>query len=200
MLHMRAKKANDGFALTAFPQAEKQINRMTEMINGFLNVSRLESGTLHLQFSNFDINELIREVVDEIKLSHSTHKFSFSSSDVLSVTADKDKVCHVLLNLITNAVKYSPEGVAIEISSQKNSTNAVIAVKDSGIGINDRDLEKLFTRYYRVEEVNTKYISGFGIGLYLCAEIIQLHKGNIWAESELRKGSTFTFTLPLDVE
>ena len=103
----------------------------------------------------------------------------------------------MISNLLSNAVKYSPKGKHIVVNCRQTDNAVQVSVKDEGMGIKNYDLEKLFDRYYRVESKHTAHISGFGIGLYLSAEIIHRHDGKIWADSESGVGSTFYFTLPL---
>jgi signal transduction histidine kinase len=170
---------------------------MTSMINGFLNISRLEAGKLLIEKKLFDMNQLLREVFEETQLIVNTHKVSLVQTGVVNVVADRDKISSVVSNLLSNAVKYSPKGKSITITSEIQQETAIVSVKDEGMGIQSQDLPRIFDRYYRVEGDDTRHISGFGIGLYLCAEIIGRHKGEIWAESEVGKGSTFYFSLPL---
>ena len=103
----------------------------------------------------------------------------------------------IMQNLITNAIKYSPAGGEIKIDTQVIANSVQVSVIDEGLGIAKKDISKLFERYYRVESKQTEKIPGFGIGLYLCGEIISLHRGKIWVKSEPGKGSTFFFSLPL---
>ncbi len=103
----------------------------------------------------------------------------------------------MISNLISNAVKYSPLNSIINVTYVTKDSNAVISIKDEGIGISKEDLPKLFEHYYRVKDAETRNIAGLGIGLYLCCEISKRHGGDIWAESEPDKGSTFYFTLPV---
>ena len=110
--------------------------------------------------------------------------------------ADRLKIGSVLSNLLSNAVKYSPHAKLVNVTCETIGNEVKICVIDEGIGISKEHIEHLFDRYYRVE--TKSQISGFGIGLYLSAEVINRHNGKIWAESELGKGSTFCFTLPLD--
>jgi len=170
---------------------------MSAMINGFLNISRLESGKILIEKSDFDIEELVREITEEQELSVTSHYISFTECAPITVYADRDKINSVISNLINNAVKYSAKDTAISISCTVNKNEVTISVRDEGIGIKPTDADKIFDRYYRVESNNTRHISGFGIGLYLSAEIIQHHGGRIWLESEPGKGSIFYFTLPL---
>jgi len=113
------------------------------------------------------------------------------------IYAYHDKIGSVITNLISNAVKYSPKGKEIDIKCEVIGSRAQVSVKDEGIGLKPQDKDKVFERYYRVETNHTQHISGFGIGLYLSAEIIHRHDGEIWVESESGKGSTFYFSLPL---
>jgi len=170
---------------------------MSNMINGFLNISRLESGKILIEKSHFDIEELVREITEEQELSVTSHYISLAECAPITVYADRDKINSVISNLINNAVKYSPKDTTIQVACAVNKNEITISVKDEGMGIKPSDADKIFDRYYRVESNNTRHISGFGIGLYLSAEIIQRHGGRIWLESEPGKGSTFYFTLPL---
>ena len=107
------------------------------------------------------------------------HKISFSPEGKLTVAADREKISQVISNFLSNAIKYSPKGSKILVTSKKRGNFVEVAVADEGIGIKPKDQEKLFQRFYRVENKRMKNISGFGIGLYLSSEIIQRHKGKI---------------------
>ncbi|MNK11551.1 Sensor histidine kinase YycG [compost metagenome] len=170
---------------------------MNTLINGFLNVSRLESGKIHLNQTSFELNDLIAETIDDTKLLAKSHPIEFAEGPKILITADKEKLGTVISNLLNNAVKYSPIGTLVTLSTEQTTDQVIIRVKDQGKGIQAHDLEKLFERYYRVESSENKHISGFGIGLYLSAEIIKRHEGKIWAESKLNEGTTFTVSLPL---
>jgi two-component system, OmpR family, sensor histidine kinase VicK len=197
VLGMKLKDMPDAFISGAMDKAGVQVKKMTNMINGFLNISRLESGKILIVKHVFDLNELIEEMIAETKLTVSSHNISFNGTGEIDVNADRDKIGSVISNLLSNSVKYSPKGKNIEVTCKKIGGYAQVSVKDEGMGIKPQDLEKLFDRYYRVETKHTAHISGFGIGLYLSAEIINRHDGKIWAESESGSGSIFYFTLPL---
>ncbi len=167
------------------------------MINGFLNVSRLESGKLHIDKAKFDFNELIHETITEMELTITSHRFVFNRTGTINLEADRDKIGSVLSNLLSNAVKYSPRGKLIQIAASIQGSEALVSVQDEGMGLKAEDRQNIFNRYYRVSSEHTQQISGFGIGLYVSAEIVQLHGGRIWVESEKGVGSTFYFTLPL---
>jgi two-component system sensor histidine kinase VicK len=197
ILYARAKKNQDDFALGALSKVIDQIKKMTGLINGFLDISRLESGKIHLEKSHFNLDELILENIDETSLLNISHRIIFKPCPQVPVFADRDKIASVISNIIGNAVKYSPEQTEIEVNCELDDNVARITVKDQGAGIAEKDVEKLFDRFYRVESEHTQLISGFGIGLYLCAEIIERHHGKIGVESKLGTGSTFYFTLPV---
>lgn len=194
LLLRKAEKSEDQFLKQAYVQSLKQVKNMTDMINGFLNVSRLESSKLHLDKTEFDFLELLKEIKEDYKIQHATHDLIFTLPQSVTVTADRLKISQVLNNLVGNAVKYSESGTTINISFEKTDGKITVMVNDKGMGIKSENLDKLFERYYRVEQQSI--IGGFGIGLYLSAEIIEAHGGKIWAESEFGKGSTFYFELP----
>lgn len=188
----------DEFLSGAMENANRQVRKMTSMINGFLNISRLESGQLFVEKESFGLGQLLQENLDEIRLTVNSHSFSLTGCDDIAVNADRDKISSVISNLISNAVKYSPKGKLIDVDCKIDGKTVVVSIKDEGIGIKPPDIHRIFDRYYRVENKHLRHVSGFGIGLYLSAEIIKRHNGKIWVESESGKGSTFFFSLPLD--
>lgn len=198
VLNAKLKNSSDNFIAGGLDKATIQAKKMSSMIDGFLNISRLESGKILIHKTRFNLDGLVRELIDETALTITSHKITFHPCEPVSIFADRDKIASVITNLLNNAVKYSPNGTPIKFRCTVKGDHVQISIKDQGIGIQPHDLEKLFDRYYRVESNNTKHISGFGIGLYLSAEIIRQHNGKIWAESEAGKGSTFYFELPID--
>ena len=177
----------------------KQVDYMNSMINGFLNVSRLDSGQMHMDKKNFDFQILLSEIEHEVLSTNHSRNFIFKSSGSLSLNADRDKVSQVIHNLIGNAIKYSPFQTSIIVEYLTIDYNSLrVNVHDYGIGISADDQQQIFERYYRVKDINTRTIAGFGIGLYLCKEIIELHNGNIEVKSSQDEGTTFSFVLPID--
>ena len=197
LLALRAKNDENTFSMSKLEKVHSQVKKMTTLINGFLNTSSFEAGKIYLNEQTFEINDLLNEVVEEVTLITANHNFVVMPSPTVSVKADRDKIGQVINNFLTNAVKYSPKGKSIDISCKESNGNIQVSVKDQGIGIKPQDQEKLFDRYFRIESVQNQTISGFGLGLYLSAEIIHRHKGKVWVESEMGKGSTFYFSLPL---
>lgn len=197
VMQLKAMGTMNGFADKALQGAERQINKMTGMINGFLNLSRLESGKMLMDFQPIEMSVLLKEVVEEYIATVNNHNIKYAFQPGFFVNADRDKLGHVVNNLISNAVKYSPADSEITIDSYLEDDKAVFRIMDHGMGIDENDIPKLFERFYRVENNRMSTVAGFGIGLYLSAEIIQRHGGKIWAESQLTKGSVFYFSLPL---
>jgi PAS domain S-box-containing protein len=194
---LKLKQSDDIVLTNAMARANVQVKKMTSMVNGFLNVSRLETGKMPIEKQTFNIGQLLDEIVNETNLIVSTHKINLVEFDAVEIYADKDKISSVISNLVGNAVKYSASGTQIQVSCQVLADAVQVTVQDEGMGINPMDVARIFDRYYRVEATNTRHISGFGIGLYLSAEIVKQHDGTIWAESTLGEGSAFHFTLPL---
>ncbi|TFF34229.1 PAS domain-containing protein [Mucilaginibacter psychrotolerans] len=198
MLYNKARNNDDGFTLNALEKVNAQVKKMSAMVNGFLNVSRLESGKIFLNMHAFRLDELVNEMIADANLTIASHSISVTTTEAISLTGDRDKIGSVISNLLSNAVKYSPRGRRIEVACELLGNMARVSVKDEGMGVKPNDIEKIFDRYYRVESTHTQTVSGFGIGLYICAEIVQRHDGRIWVESEQGEGSTFYFTLPVN--
>lgn len=190
-----AESKDDNYLLQ---KADQQITKMTNLINNFLNVSRLDAGKIHLEKDTFFINELIKEEIDDMHVTVRDHTVVFNPCEPVKVFADSEKIGQVINNFISNAVKYSKRGTKIEVDCYVINNEIRVSVTDEGRGIAPEDKERLFDRFFRVENKYNTTVAGFGIGLYVCSEIIHRHGGRIWAESEMDKGSTFYFTLPVE--
>lgn len=194
----RTEDAGDAVSAGMLERTEKQLTKMARMINGFLNVSRLESGKIQIDRQYFDLANLLKETEDETLSAVLTHRILFAPVPRTLVNADQEKIGQVIQNLISNAVKYSAPNSTIRIAADVFDGKVQISVSDEGIGISQTDLPRLFERFYRVKDAETRHISGFGIGLYLSAEIVKQHGGRIKVESVVGEGSTFYFTLPVE--
>lgn len=197
MMQMKAERNGDDANKATVGKIINQVKKMNSLINGFLNVSRLESGKIHLNKTDFDLIELIEEIIEETQLSTTSHQFKFNAGAPIVINADRDKLGTVLSNLLSNAVKYSPKATEVKIGCRLNGDKVLISIQDSGMGIQAHELDKLFDRYFRVENKENRHISGFGIGLYLSSEVIKRHGGRIWSESEYGNGATFYCELNL---
>ncbi|WP_294286587.1 ATP-binding protein [uncultured Chryseobacterium sp.] len=199
VLQRMAVKEENLMQQNTLEKSLKQVDNMAAMINGFLNVSRLDSGQMHIEKKPFDFQLFFSEIEDEVLSVIHTHKFIFNTSGPVLVSADREKISQVIHNLIGNAVKYSPIGTAVMAEySVTGDRHLKISVTDQGQGIAEEDRERIFERYYRAKDIQSTSIAGFGIGLYLCKEIIELHRGRIEVQSSPDQGSVFSFVLPLD--
>lgn len=195
-LAQQARKKQDEATLSLLNRAEKQISKMGTLINGFLDVSRLEAGKINLVLTQTDLPLLISQAIEDAEPVKGTHLITLIPCEPIQITVDADKITAVVSNLLGNALKYSTPGTSIEVRCEKQEKSVKVSIKDEGPGIKLSDQERLFERFYRVG--NNENISGFGIGLYLCAEIIQRHGGQIGVTSEPELGSTFYFHLPIN--
>lgn len=198
LLNAKAKKEGDQFTCDVLGKTETQVNKMQTLIKSFLDVARLESGKIQLDLQLFNIKELITEVAEESITISLSHQVTVPSCAEVSIVADRDKIGQVITNFMSNAIKYSPEGSKVELNCTIKDGFVVVSVKDEGIGIHPSDHEKLFDRFYRVEGNYSQKVTGFGVGLYLCSEIINHHKGKVWVESAPGEGAVFSFSLPLN--
>ncbi|TWR26242.1 response regulator [Mucilaginibacter achroorhodeus] len=197
LLHMHAAKKEDGFAKEKLEKVAVQIRKMNRLITGFLNVSRFDAGKIDLNKESFDLNGLISEVIEDINGIMITHVILFDADTTINLNADKDKMNSVFFNLLSNAIKYSPKAKQVYVKTLTVGDRAFISIKDEGMGIRKDEQDKLFDRYYRVESNHMRHIAGFGIGLYLSAEIVKRHGGRITVSSEIGQGATFEVSLPL---
>ncbi len=177
---------------------DHQITRLTRLISEILDISRIEENRLELQKEKFNLNTLVTETVQDINYTNTQHNIKVLNEFNCEVLADRDRIGQVLINFITNAVKYSPDSQEIEVSISKNKEDEVaVCVKDYGIGIDKAFHRNIFKRFYRVGVRSEETYSGFGIGLFLAREIIQRHKGRIDVKSEPGVGSEFSFILDI---
>jgi PAS domain S-box-containing protein len=197
ILELQSKKNANQQALVLMDKAKKQIKKMTTMVNGFLNVSRLEAGKIYLEKKRFDMKELVKEIEEETVPANTTHNIIFEPVLTTWVEGDRDKVGQVITNFISNALKYSSPDTTVQIACAAADGCARVSVRDEGLGIAEKDIPYLFDRFYRVEGHQAAKVSGFGIGLYLCKEIIERHDGHIWVNSVPQVGSTFFFAIPI---
>lgn len=198
ILQKNTQTKGDAFSINILSKVDRQLDKMSSLVNGFLNLSRLESGKIFLQKEVFNLDELISEIIEEHKILIAHHNLILHPCQQAIVDADREKIGNVICNLLSNAAKYSATGSDIEVLCNVESDKVCIRVIDHGEGIPSEDINRLFERYYRAE--HTKHISGFGIGLYLSAEIVERHQGEIGVKSKIGKGSHFWFTLPIKTE
>ncbi|HEY2720917.1 MAG TPA: ATP-binding protein [Chitinophagaceae bacterium] len=176
---------------------DRQIIKLNRLMSELLDLSRIDSDRLELSMQNFELDDLVEETIKDVQQT-TKHSIIIKDHSRCIIFGDKDRIAQVLLNMLTNAIKYSPKNNSIEVSIYQPFQDSVaVSVTDHGIGIDKKDQERIFERFYRVEGKSELTYPGFGIGLFIASEIIHRHHGNIFVESEKNKGSTFTFTLPI---
>ncbi|MDQ5824587.1 MAG: PAS domain S-box protein [Chloroflexota bacterium] len=175
-----------------------QADRMSLLVNEMLDISRIESGHLQLTLESVDLVTMSEEVAAEMQILSEQHSISVSAPErPIFTTADRERISQVLVNLLENALKYSPGGGDIAVNIAREQDRAVVSVSDRGIGIPVEEIEHLFQRYYRAPNASSRNYGGLGLGLYISQEIVRQHGGSIWAQSRVGEGSTFFFSLPL---
>jgi two-component system sensor histidine kinase VicK len=198
LLQFKLKETDNQFTIETLDKINVQLKRMSLMIDGFLNVSLLESGKILLSKTDFDLVELIKTIAEENRVILPSHFIQVIGLEEIIVNADREKIGNVINNLISNAAKYSKKESLIAIKCERKNGEVIVSVEDEGIGIKENNIPKLFDRFFRVESLDTQTIAGFGVGLYICAEVMERHQGKIWVESKFGKGSTFYFSLPME--
>jgi signal transduction histidine kinase len=194
----QAKSISPLLLRSSLTSIDKQVTRLTRLMSELLDLSKIEAGMLELNKELFSLNETVIETVQDILYTNSKHVINVFHDYECTVYADKDRISQVLINFLTNAIKYSPKADKIDVWVRQSAPRQVsVSVRDYGIGIDETDQEKVFERFYRVQGKDEQTYPGFGIGLFIAREIIQRHSGTIFLESEKAKGSVFTFTLPV---
>lgn len=178
----------------------KLINRLNQMIDFLLDISKIQSAGLALKKTRFSLNRLIRENIEEvIEHNDKNHVIQLHANAEVYITADAFTLGQVIRNLLSNAIKYSPANTKVIIEMEENKTNGLVTVTvtDKGMGIPVEERNKLFNRFSRASNAVQSKLPGIGLGLYLIKEIIKAHKGKIWLTSKQGEGSSFSFTLPV---
>jgi signal transduction histidine kinase len=175
---------------------EKQIDKLTSLVSGLLDITKLQTGKMPYNMSQFDLNDCLSEIVEVSQEIYDKHKIILQGTVNGKVYADCDRISQVVENFISNAIKYSPNANKVILKVLDNSKSVTVSVQDFGIGIDKKHQAKIFDRFFRVSTDQEITYPGLGIGLYLCMEIIKRHNGKIWIESSKGKGSTFYFQIP----
>lgn len=176
---------------------DNQINKLNNLIEDLLDISKIESGRLQYRDRSFSFDELVDEVIEEVQRTTQKHKLIKKGKTDTKIFGDRERIGQVITNFLTNAIKYSITSDKITILSSKDEDKISFYVKDYGIGIPKNRLKNVFERFYRVKGKTQETVPGMGLGLYIASEIIKRHKGRIWAESKKGEGSKFCFTLPI---
>jgi signal transduction histidine kinase len=199
VLQRRLTKQGDEQGLYYLARMNAQLDKLTTLLSDLLDISRMQSGKLALQAEPCDLDALIDETVENVQAATSTHRLLIEGRTGAQVFGDKERLGQVFVNLLTNAIKYSPRAdkVLVRLCKEGERQQAIVSVQDYGIGIDKTHHEKIFERFYQVTDPEEKTYPGLGIGLYLSREIVTRHHGRMWVESSKGTGSTFYVALPI---
>lgn len=173
--------------------------RLAALINDLLDLSKMESGKMKLVYSSFSLKETVERLLDLLKNQSKQNAviITHDIDDKLMLTADETKISQVILNLMENAIKYNKLTGKVTVSADKKDKMIEVKIADTGIGIPEEDLPRIFERFYRVDKAHSRQLGGTGLGLAIVKHIIQLHGGEVFVQSKLHEGSVFSFTLPI---
>jgi signal transduction histidine kinase len=188
--------SKDGESKEMVKKLGNQVDRLTNLVKDLLDVTKITEGQLKLVEDFYDINEAILETVEDMQLTTKKHKIVTQLDPADRLWGDRSRIEQVLVNLISNAIKYSPEGEKVIITSKADEEGVTISVEDFGIGMSKEVQQQIFERFYRVSGTEANTFPGLGLGLYISTEVIRRQGGRIWVTSEQNKGSVFGFFLP----
>lgn len=200
LLQKQAERRGDESLARSVTKMNGQIDKLTQLIGDLLDVSRAESGHLALNLAAVDLDRLIAEVVESVQQTTDRHRIIVDGVIRRSLYADRERLGQVFTNLITNAVKYSPDADRVVVRLAAGEAGASIEVEDFGIGIAAEHHDKIFNRFYRVGSPDEKTFPGLGMGLYISHEIVRRHEGTLDVESATGSGSVFRVILPFGEE
>lgn len=181
---------------------QNETERMIRLVNDLLQLSKMDNKDYLLSKGWVNFTKFFNQIIDRFEMTiteHITFKRDIPSRSIL-VDIDEDKITQVLYNIISNAIKYSPEGGQITFRVKEEAERIVISISDQGVGIPKNTIDKIFERFYRVDKARTRNLGGTGLGLAIAKEMVVAHDGEIWAESKEGKGTTIFFTLPYEQE
>jgi PAS domain S-box-containing protein len=199
MLQKRSQKFGDEPFTQSLGKIDEKTDKLIALINYLLDITQIETGEMQLVKTDFDLDKLVAESVEEMRIVDTKHKFELKGKCTDTVFADRFRIAQVLNNLLNNAAKYSPPDSQINIKLIKSSNKGhiTISVQDFGMGVPEEEQGKLFRRFSRSSNVKNLNIGGLGLGLHISKEIVNQHNGKIWFKSEAGKGSTFYFRIPV---
>ena len=198
VLHEIFSESADAGNAQLMKKMDAQVDRLIDLIRVLLDTSKLAEGELTLHLEKFDLCNLVSQRVRDLQQLSTLHHIKIINQSEEIIHADPHRIGQVLNNFISNAIKYSPKGGDVVVECKQANDYVQVSVKDEGIGISKEMQTKVFDRFFRVKSDEMKNLSGMGLGLYVTANIIYKHGGNIWVESEVGKGSTFYFTIPVN--
>lgn len=197
VLEKKLSETGDRQLAAYLSNVDRQSNKLNELLNELLDAGELEFGRFNIKKETFSLPDLIERVKSDFETTYTSHTLIQRGRPDVQIQGDKNRVEQVLTNLLSNAVKYSPDSGKVVLNVVREKDSVTFCVKDYGVGIAKSDLSKVFERYYRSPGVSHDAKKSFGLGLYIAAEIVKEHDGEIWVKSTPGKGSSFYFSLPV---
>jgi signal transduction histidine kinase len=177
---------------------DSQVNKLTGLVDDFLDVTRITAGKLQFREEYFDFDVLVNEIIEELRPTTERHMICREGITGQTIWGDRMRIGQVITNFLSNAIKYAPETDRILVKTSFDSNAVTLSVQDFGPGVPEEEQTNVFSPFYRLEDLRASTVSGLGLGLHIAAEIIRRQEGQIWLESKEGKGATFSFTLPID--
>lgn len=196
VLRKRFIKDGNKVAVSYMDKMDSQINKLSFLIQDLLDVTKIETGKLQFHTEIIDMNHLVKEILETMQLTTEKHLIVTQGKIKHAVFGDRERIGQVMINLISNAIKYSPKSDKIHVLLSSDTNTVKICIKDYGVGIPKEKQKHVFKRFYRVSGAKEDTFPGLGLGLYISAEIIKRHQGDMSVESTTGEGSTFCFILP----
>ena len=178
-------------------RSKNNLARLNKMIGELYHATKISSGNITLEKAPYHFGEMIQEAIETINILQPDYNIPVEGDGNFMVVGDRYRMMEVVTNYLSNGIKYSDGSTDVVLSITHNETTATVSVKDKGLGISAAQLPYIFERFFRAEK--TKNLEGLGLGLYLCQRIILAHYGKVWAESKEGKGSTFYFSVPIEL-
>jgi signal transduction histidine kinase len=197
-LMLQEEELSDEYVRKMLTIMGEQSERLIRLVKGVLDISRIQAGRLHLDRKEVDVLATMERVVSTVQPTTAFHWFELPTvHHCPPVWGDEDRIEEMLLNLLDNAVKFSPAGGPVKIGMEISECETIISITDPGIGIAQAKLDKIFQKFHRLDSEDSRETYGHGLGLYITKALVEAHGGSIWVESVEGEGSTFSFTLPL---
>jgi len=196
LLHQSTEHGIDDKGKHFLSRVQIQVDKLIVLIKELIDATKIKSGSLELHNEAVSVNHMIKDLIDDVKATAPKHSFKVHEIGDAKIYCDKNRIEQVIINLLTNAIKYSKPGSNIDITISDNKDHVQVSVSDQGKGIEPESISKIFDRFFRAHQEDEGILSSVGLGLYISRDIITRHNGKIWADSLLGRGSVFHFTLP----
>lgn len=198
ILEKMFRHSGDTKSAKLLAKMDNQANRLNNLIADLLDVTKINNGKLQFNYTTFDFNQMVEEVVEEMQYTSPGHYVEKKLVYTGLIVGDKDRLSQVVINFLSNAIKYSPGANRIIVSTERKETEVQLCIQDFGIGISPEKKDRVFEQFYRVSGSREQTFSGLGLGLYISSEIIKRMRGRIWVASTEGEGTTFSFTIPVE--